>query len=718
VVRGSHGVFSLMLLATTALVASPALAQNDPGSTVQEVIVTAGRRSERLHETPMSVTVQTAEQLAAKGVLSTRDLTSAVPGLNFSMKGGFAQPVLRGVTSQGTGAGLESAVAIYVDGVYQANTLSSVFDMPDVAQVEVLKGPQGTLYGRNATAGAILLTTRRPSFTPTGDIRVGYGRYDEQVYSAFMSGPLVQDKVAASITAYAHKMDGYTKDLLRGGRIGTIDAKTVRVKLLFTPTDKSEFVLSGMTGSHEDTSPYAAQVPFGGNSASRRVAPQIPVTTEPFTNKANVFPILYSVQQAVSVGGKLDLGAGTLTSITAYSKNKGSVLQDADAGPAQALSFGLIAPTDSYSEELTFASRQFGRFRLISGLLLFRQTAHGFLNVNFGAQNIIANLKTDAAAGYVEATFDVTDQFSVTGGARYSWEEREYAGLLGLGPAAPTQVAGGKHSWRAVTPHLGVKYRFNDAVNVYANYNAGFKSGAFNGTGLSNTPVDPEKIDAYEAGLKAQFDRVRLGAAIYHYSYRDLQVAATVTRSNGTTASVLQNAASAKIDGIDMDGELRIAEGLTVSAGLAYTDATFRRFANATVNTPAAACSPAPYPCGNVSTVIDATGFRIPRAPKFTGSFTATYDAALAAGHLIASSTLYYNSGFSWEVGNRVRQDAYSTLGANLLWRPDDQHWEVSVWGRNLQNKTYSMQESDSPGGDAVAYAQPRSYGVQFRYSF
>jgi iron complex outermembrane receptor protein len=198
----------------------------DSAGSIDEIIVTAERRRENVLDVPITVQAFTAATLENQGIDTTRDLMNVVPGLNFAIKGLFAQPVLRGISTQGTA--VDSAVAIYIDGVYQASTSAVLFDLGDIDSVEVLKGPQGTLYGRNAEGGAILLKSRQPSFVPGGDISVSYGSYNDRQINTFLTTPLIDNFLAGSVSAFYHARDGYVHDLLRGGNVGDLEQEHLK----------------------------------------------------------------------------------------------------------------------------------------------------------------------------------------------------------------------------------------------------------------------------------------------------------------------------------------------------------------------------------------------------------------------------------------------------------------------------------------------------------
>lgn len=700
-----------LLLAVQPSHAQEAPARIDREATsADEIIVTAQRRNERLQDVPIAITAVTAEALESGGVQTTRDLATVVPGLNFTMVGTFVTPSLRGISSSGTGLGADTAVPIYLDGVLQDNAIAGVFDLADISDIQVLKGPQGTLYGRNATGGAILIGTRKPTFEPTGRVSASYGSFDEFRAGGFVSSALVGDVLAASISGNYARRDGYVRDLLRGGRIGAMKSYAVRGKLLLAPAPDVRFTLSGMYGHMSDLSNYAG-IPAGGNSLSKRVNPALPIATAPYTNRTDREQALESTMKSISLTGEIDTGVGRITSISAYQKLSGFVIQDADAGPAPGLVFQLDQPTRTYSQEVSIATNTFGIFSFIAGASYFDQRGKADLYVN-ETTHIFATLHTEAFAGYGEVTLTPADRLSLIGGVRYSWEKRGTTG----GTGTPTLFfLDREKSWSDLTPRLTAKYELTEELNIYATYNEAFKSGTYAATSLNGIAVDPETVSAVEVGLKFKSGHAAVNLSAYSYDYKDIQVS-----SIQGTSSVVQNAAAARSKGFDIDGSLEIVSGFQLNASMSYIDAKYTRFPTAVVNVPTAAanCPAGTYPCGNVAATVDATGNPLPRAPKFTGSVTLAYSGNLLGGEINPSITYYHNSGFSWEAGNRLRQAPYDILSVNIAWRPANSALEISIYGRNLTDKTYAVMQQDSPGGDLIAFAQPRSIGARVGMAF
>ena len=688
---------------------------------VEEVIVTAQRRSQNALDVPISLAAFGPEALENMGINSTQDLTTAVPGLNFSVQGLFAQPVIRGISTQGS-TGTDSSVAMYIDGVYMPTPAGALFELSDVEGIEVLKGPQGTLYGRNASGGAILVKSRSPSFDPNGELAVGYGRFDERKLSTFVTGPVGGDSMAASFAGYYRARDAYIDDLLRGGKVAEIESYAYRAKLLAQVSDNARFTLSGYRTLTDDPTAYAGNAK-DGNSLSRLVAPDLPVATEPHTSTADLYPYLVVESTGFSLNGEIDLGWGNLTTTTGFTNVDNDIAQDADQGPAPALGITGTFPSKSRSQEVSVATDKFGAWSFVLGASYFDQEQSAEIIINEGS-HIYGVQDVEAYAAYGEAEWNITDRLTGIAGLRFSTEDRDYVGFFGQGAPRPTtKVADASDSWDSVTPRLTFVYAVNDNVNVFATYNEAFKSGTFNLTSLINEAVKPEEAVGYELGLKAGFSRIGVNAAVFRYELDNLQVATTVTKENpdGTsvTSSVLQNAASAEINGAELEGWFQWTDSIKLSAGLSYLDHQYVNFQSATVNVPlpSEAC-PGPYPCGNQAVSIDASGKPISRTPDLTANINIEYATSRFGGDLRANLTGYHNSGFGWEIGNRLRQGAYSTLGANVAWRPAGSSFEYSVWGRSLTDEVYAVQSSASAGSDLISFADPITYGVKIKYEF
>ncbi|MDB5714812.1 MAG: TonB-dependent receptor [Sphingomonadales bacterium] len=737
--------------ASTEVAVSP----DQPAGGFGDIVVTAQRRSERLSEVPLTITAQTGADLARQGITNSRELQIAVPGLTFASQGAFAEPAIRGVQTTISQAGADSPIAIYLDGFYQPNQVGNIFDLADVERVEVLKGPQGTLFGRNATGGAISIHTLEPSFDLKGHISLSDGVFvgngvktaNEVTAKGYINIPLVADVLAASVSGFTNLQQGHLTNDVDGSRYGRVKSYLVRGKLLFKPSDGVSFLLSGMYLNRRDDD-ASTFLPLDGNTVAAR--PTIPNADPALPAFPNFPDAVYGTkpwhtagelggggqvktkQWQVSLKSTFDVGGyGTLTSLTGYQKSHPIVLVDVDAAYSPScLAIGSCitpyvvdyGPDKTFQEEMSFTSEKFGSFSFVAGIFIYldRHRIGVNLNTPIAADGSIdlnvpgffytdAKVDTDAYAGFGEINFDVTDRLRLIGGLRYSSETKTGTGAF-FQLHAQNAPRFASHTWNSFTPRISARYRLTDQVNVYATYSKGFKSGILDASNFSPTPVDPETIASYEAGVKINTRGFSLSASGFYYDYKNLQA----QFFSGTTV-ILKNAANARLYGGEVDATVKLNDALQVrAAGSWLPHAEYKKFPGAPV-------------FGNTfdpttgllqGLVIDASGQRMLKAPKFTGNFSVDYSGQVANGRLEAHTTLYYSSSFNWELTQRVKTREYITLGANLSYQPDGSSLKFGIFGKNLTNKAYIDGTVLSAYADAVHYAPPRELGVSLDYSF
>lgn len=694
------------------------------------IVVTAQRRAENLQDVPISITALTGEAMEASGVQDTRDLPLLTPGLRIDSIGAYVQPAIRGITTTLT-TGPEPNVATYLDGVYRPDTNGAVYDLPDVQQIEVLKGPQGTLFGRNATGGAILITTRKPDLREVvGEVSAGYGSFRTFTTEGFVSVPVAEDRVALSLSAFFEDMSrGWKRNVADGRKDGAaIESGLVRGKLRFVPWEGADFTLTGLYTWRNDHSAYRSSIWHGNHDLAG--APGVLIPSKPWTYSSDWDPNMRTRGHDVSLRGEIEVGPGTLTSTTAYSKTRAKLLFDTD----NVRNGGTYATTDtdyrSFTQELVYATEQLGRVRGVAGLFFFDSRFRNspyFVKAN-GFQLWLRDTGR-SYAGFGELTYDLSDRLSVTGGVRYSHEERTGAAATALGQpplVRPALNELGKKSWNALTPRLSLLYKAGEDTNFYATYSRGFKSGLFNTPGFQTRPVDPEKVDAYEIGIKSQpVAGLRLSAAAFHYDYRDLQVPTIELVGNVLTQRIL-NAATAKIRGGEANADWEVTPEFRLIAGLSFIDAEYASFQGASVNVPVAQlpapgnalCTETVKPTsGLCNVVIDASGNAMIRTPKWSGSLTANYRREFDPGTLSLSATAYLSSEVFYEYGNRIRQPGFAKLNASASWAfPGG--LELGVWGRNLTNERVITSVVSTSSYDAVDYERPREFGATVKYRF
>lgn len=705
-----------------AMQTSPAPVTEPTTADSPEILVTAQRRSQRLRDVPIAITALTATTLEKAGVIGILDLPRVTPGLELPVLGAFVQPSIRGVSSGGGDVGDSSNVALYIDGVYQVSQSGQLLDLPDVERIEVLKGPQGTLYGQNAEGGAIIITTLSPSFTPTGKVSASYGNYNDVSLRGYVSGPISKN-LAASLTASYQNRDGFRRDLIYGGRDKGLRSALVRGKLLFEPTDSASFLLTAYWARRGDSALFAGQA-LNNNSIGYAAFPDAPSPANAKEIALSTRPDVVSRVWGVSLKGDIDVGPGKITSVTSYSGGELNVTGDIDYSPASVGETQVNYHPKYFIQELTFVSTSLGPLTLTAGGFFLTGSESDdpqiFIQrfpitlapaepgpaVFNGRQ--VSEMKKLIVAGYAEAAYEVNDKLTVTAGARYSYErQKAFSDLFQFVPA-PIASPFNPAIYKKFNPRVTVRYAIAEKSNLYASYGQGFKSGVLSSNALFSTPARPEELTAYEIGFKGEIVRgVNLNIAAFHYDYKNIQVQRFVAPT-----SIYENAASARIRGIDFDMSLNLLTGLNLIVGGVYLDSRYNSYPLAGVFLP----SPTG---GNMNATLDVTGQTLIRAPKFTGSVTANYSFDVDPGRVEMFATGYYNDGSKMEASGRIRQPSYATVDAELSFSPAAyENVRLSLWGRNLSDKVYYQGMLPTTFADGVSYAPPRTFGGRVEYKF
>ncbi|SKB27358.1 TonB-dependent receptor [Sphingopyxis flava] len=723
----------LVSSALVYLVAHPAWGQeatiNSPSAdasdavTSDDIVVTAQRRSARNKDVPIAVSVLSAKTLENSGINNTQDLVSAVPGLRMNQAGVAINPTLRGVTTNLVFLS-EPNIATYIDNVYQASNFFGAADLPDVESIQVLKGPQGTLFGRNATGGAILVTTRDPEFTTSGKISMSYGNYNNVRASAFITAPLAGDVLAASISGSYEHRSPYMHNIYPAGKESNLDNVLVRAKLRFRPSQSVDFILTGLY-VHKYTGDGQTYSNLNGNNAFKSlltVGQPLAVNPREFSSEQDLF---FEVNlHSVNLRGTVEAGPGEFKTITAYTESSSPTNYDSDNTAGAFIPVKIGTNTATFTQELLYTLTGLSRLNGTVGAFYYRNKI-GYNPLDFGPFMAIRTKETTSSVGiFGELSYDLTDRLQVTGGLRYSWERKNASvgfGAPGL-PVPDASVAPlGTKSWSAVTPRASILYKLTPTTNLFVTYSEGFKSGVFNTTQGQPNPVDPEKLRSIEGGVKISRPGLDVSLTGFYYDYKNIQIS-----SFDGLNSYLQNAASARIYGADLTAIWRPIDNLSLAAGANYLNAKYKSYPNAAVFVPipvsgAPSCAwqnQAPANIGNVPMSCDATGTNLGYAPDFSASLSASYVAKTDAGTFTLSANGYYSSKFYMEPLNRIKQPAYATLGARIAWNPKaEPNLQLAVYGQNLTSakifETLIVQASDT-----YRFQMPATYGVEVKYSF
>jgi len=687
---------------------------------IEEVVVTAQKRMENVQDVPIAITAVTAQQVAAAGVISTSQLNVLVPGVNIRQTVGAFQPSIRGV---GTSANnVENPVALYIDDVYYPFQREGARELNDLAQIAVLKGPQGTLFGRNATGGVLQLTTRRPEQAFSGDVGVSIDNYATLRSDLFITGGL-SDTVAGSLAAsYATQGNGWGLNPVTGNDTFIIHQNwAVRGKLLIEPDDLTEITLiADYQDRDEDFAPYNR--PYPGTTSR---IPGAIVGGDVHDSFVNIDSNLTLKAGGVSLKAARDFGFAEVTSISVFRKASATAQWDVDGTSTQGQNNFNENSTRMISQELQIVSPSDRDFHWTAGVfyLNFRNGVTPFTRLFYGplaplpTSNAVTVIRdreeAESIAPFAQIDFTVLPDTRLTLGGRWTYEKRTFnaqtSSVRNNGTTVSTTQAGTqtvrRPSWRVSLDH-----KFNDNLLGYASYNRGFKSGGFNITQPTAPAYDPETLDAYEVGLKSElFDRrMRLNTAAFYYRYKDLQLAKVVAG-----ALTITNAASAELYGVEADFEARLTSAFKLTGGVSLIHTEYLSYPSAQIISP--------NPAGGITAVQgDVSGNRLQLAQKVSASVTATYSKEYAFGRIDLSATESYNGDYYFDPDNFARQPSYHMVNAQAAWTSPSGALTTTAFVRNLLNEKIIGQVSSATaiGLTATYPYAPRVYGLSMRYRF
>jgi iron complex outermembrane recepter protein len=696
-----------------------------PTDALEEIVVTAQKREENVQRVPVTVDVVSATQLQTAGIYTAQDLGNAVPGLTMLNVGGSISPRIRGVGSTTVSSGVEAPVATYVDGVYYANSgdlLGAVSD--DVSQVAVLKGPQGTLFGRNATGGVIQINTLDPGREFKVDAATSIDNYWTSRNYVFLGGPL-SDVLAASVaTEYTTQGKGWGRNLFNGEDVHKInDEIQVRAKLIYTPTDRTSVKLAwdyfDITGSDEGSYRYPVGYP-------RVFGPA--VLGNPYNVDDYYQPYAFNKDFGFSLTIAHDLEFAKFTSISAYRDAERYRTFDVTNNIQ-----GLTQYVPEYSHQLTqevqLVSEGTSRLNWAIGAFYFHEDA-GSYQVNtvypgytgkpvLLGQDYDAYQNTKSPSGYAQTTYSITGSTRLTIGARYTEEKKFLRGfsstyvepsgqILSDVPLFTTSLTNSKPTWR-----LSLDQDLAEDVMAYVSYNRGFKSGGYSLRSPANPPFSPETLDAYETGIKSEMldHRVRVNTAAFFYNYKNMQLA----QYTGAT-TVITNGGAARLYGVDVDAQAQVTEQLRFTGALEYLHSYFEDYQ-------------APYttyvlnPNGTAHFPEDtftasAIGNALPYSPAWTATLGADYKITTADGLITLNVTDSYNGGFFYEADNILKQGAFHLLNTSATWQSPNGHYKVRAYVNNILNKAIASQDATAPFGFADYSNPPRIIGARFEVAF
>lgn len=708
---------------------SSTTAEEDPQANtdgkLEEIVVTAQRRSEQLQRVPISITALTANTLSQAGVNDTQSLVAVTPGLQLTSNRTAVVPFLRGVGTSNVSPGDEGSTAIYVDGVLSPVAGANVFALNNVERVEVLRGPQGTLFGRNAVGGLINVITKDPSQQFGGNIELGYGNYETFIGSAYVTGGITPD-VAADLSLYMnHQSKGWGRNSTLGIDTNRNREFAARSKVLWELGADTGVTLSGdYNHSLNDIGSTRQAIPGSLVTGGLRFRGTI------YDNFGEIRSYGKKTQFGASAKVEHSLGVFKVQSTTAYRNYDIDAALDSDGYALNTTGIFTHEKTETFQQEIIL-NGSMGHIDFTTGVFYFFSHAKyrpftTTSGVRAASNTVItADQVTNSYAGFAQATYNLTDTTRLTAGLRYTRDDRtlEATQVAGAGhtapagtvlarsdtlPASQTERSFGKLTWRGA-----LDQQLTETVLAFASISRGFKSGVFALASPFAPSVDPETLDAYEAGIKADlFDRsLRVNISAFHYSYKNIQLSSL----SAANAPLLVNAAAGKINGIDGDIVYVVPTNtgrLQLRASASYLDAQYSSFPAALVYTPLPAG-------GNAPSTRDASGNRFINSPKFTSSMGFDYETPLGdVGTLGLTATWSHNSGFFWDVGNRIREPSFDVVNGQISLATADDTWKIRLFAKNLFDEEYYLYVSPGSFGDTGAAAAPRTYGLAVSRTF
>lgn len=726
-----QGAALLALGSMPAFAQQPTPSQSGNPPQLEDIVVTAQRRAESLQDVPLSVSAFDGQFLQRSRVATVSDLVAFTPGVSGTTVSTTTPRItVRGVSTEDFGVGSDPALGIYVDDVYLGRGVSSVTDLFDVGRVEVIKGPQGSLFGRNTTAGAISIVTNRPSADEaSGYVDASYGRFEAFDARGAVNLPLGGEWAIRLAGSTRHRDDWVENT--EGGGIGRIQSSAGRATLGYDGDDLRATGSFEYRSTRNQPGPYVNRVlvstnPFGPISSNL-------TDTGPDRARDNID----SYRATLRIEADLS-DAVTLTSITAYNGFDNSYLEDTDASPLTLLHFGTDGRQDSYSQELRLNGSA-GPVEWFLGASAARDDARSTQSAIYDEEDLcailfaasctdatglpgaprvreqsIASTRNTSLAIYGDATIALGDDLDLTAGLRVSRDVKQFrlklplndnllgpifvvppspSDLAGIGSLTPDGAVEQRFADTSVQPRLAIRYRFGPGLSAYASVSRGYKAGGFNQ--LSPGPAfAPETIWSYEAGLKGELldRRLRFDLSAYHFRYSDLQVLVDFAGS-----VVTRNAGSASGTGVEVQVTALPVEGLALIGGLAFQDAQYDAF--------------------QPDAATDYSGNSLVRAPRWSANLVADGRlplggrlAALARLELSYRSRQYFDpSNRSWEA-----QGPYALVNASLGAAVGDR-WELRAFAQNLTDQRYLVDTSQVIP-DLIEYTQrgePRSYGIQ-----
>ncbi|WP_062345174.1 TonB-dependent receptor [Novosphingobium sp. CCH12-A3] len=752
-----------------------AQADEAPAGGLGEIVVTAQKKAESIQSVPISIAAVGSETLAAYNVTTLQALQGSVPNVqidNFANTPNNAVFTIRGIGVIEPDPYAGNTVSIVVDGVPQFFSMGALLDTYDTNRVEILRGPQGTLFGANTTGGVVNVVTNQPTGEFGGYVRGTYGNWNRFDINASVEAPLAKDLVSVKVSGIHTQRDGWTTNVWNGEDMGRKNVDAVRGQLYITPSPDLKITLQGeyvearngapivVNGGLPGEGNYVPEGTFWNGAKLPMYRSPCAVPNQPCNAPDKYFSGNNEVPDQSDMTTKFFIGTiqydntplGDITAITGYKNFTLFEYTDQDGTAKTNNATRRRTRGWQFSQELRSAFSAGDSFNAVAGLFYLKTHYNHYqmYHLDFALPGLVQFNQqfqgTESFSAFLQTYTQITDQLKFSAGIRYTHDEVDARSTLDYGVGAPALTSdnfaviptivvggqtvqqgrdlrndphdidvGGKKGWSNVGWKIGLDYEVGQNQLIYASWARGFKSGGFTGRiGVAadgDTPYNPEKVDTFEVGLKADFldRRLRTNFAAFYTNYRDMQVAQIYfDPATNVQGNRILNAAKSEIKGFELEVQAIPVEGLTLRGSLAYLDTKYKSFL---------------YYDPVAAKFIDLKGFALQNAPKWASTLGANFTHEFAGGSSVMAdvSWMYTGQKFYTAVVNTPRSSIQPTyyVDALLTYYGPDKRYSIGLWGKNLFDKRYISTVYDSPGYmGLVGYAPPRQFGVTVGYNF
>ncbi|WP_408585875.1 TonB-dependent receptor [Novosphingobium sp.] len=735
--KGTRAFARVALMASTAILATTSAHAQDaaqPASSggVEEIVVTAQKRAENMQKVPIAVTSVSGAALERAQVKDIQGLANSIPNVqinSFSNSPDSAVFTIRGVGVNDADPYVGTTVSVVVDGVPVGVNTGALLSLFDIERVEILRGPQGTLFGANTTGGVVNVVTKQPTGQFGGEAQVVYGNYNRLDLNAAVNFPIAEG-LAGKVSVLHTGSDGFFRSYSDGHRLGKRDMTALRGYLKYNSGGYDATLIGeydrtrngGQTGvliAGPDELFYQPGETGSGFNFKRGMS-----SDQPDYNNRNSY--------SVTLTQNLDTGVGKLVSISSYRKYDNDLYSDDDAVTAVLLQTHRVSNQHQFSQELRLHTDLSDRIKMVLGGFYFDQEydlqqgtkLDGFLKGLGQPQS--QHQKNWSISGFAQLYGQITDTLRIQGGIRFSHEKTTAVsttansfttvegGYSNFGdPVIPDSliIAKGAKAWDNVGYKVGIDWQATPNVMLYGYYARGFKSGGFTGRiarAEDIGPFNPEHLDTFEAGVKADLlDRhLRLNLAGFYNVYKDMQVTQNLTYLDGKNSAAIRNAGGARTKGFELEATVVPVEGVTLNGAVAYLDAYYTKYDTFVLDA-----------SGN-TVAVSYAGNRLMNAPKWNASAGFTVKQPVGSGNVTATGQYTYTSGKFTAFTDRPTEfvTPVNLVNATLSWAPEGEAWSIGVWGRNLFNEKYYGQKLTLVGiGTLASVGNPREYGLDFK---